>query len=423
MSSRVPRIPRLGGAILGLLVAGTAVRFAMAALHHVTPISDFENYHLLATTLAQHGDYSISVNGPAEIYWPPGWPFVLSLAYWIFGSNPTVGELLAAALSSATLIVTALLATRLLNRPFAIFAVAVLALNPAWIIYTSVLGTEHLAGLLAVSILALVVLRPLNWRVGAAVGLLEALLILTRADIGFVMLVVLVAAMAIRGIRVHWRFGIAAGLAIMVGLTPWVVRNEARFGEFIPTSANGGTAFYLASYNVNGNGLPEPDPPPPYTVYEDPRAYDNYYWEHGLNHVRDAPVAWMRDNATRLSITWWHENGVLFWANVTGESFYGYGADWIWRVIAILAALAGIAALAGRVSWRQWLPVFTAVIGAVIVITPFVPDPRRHISVVAPLALLAGLGAQSLYGEVLRLRGTDLTSRLRWRPRRTRTPP
>jgi hypothetical protein len=126
-----------------------------------------------------------------------------------------------------------------------------------------------------------------------------------------------------------------------------------------------------------------------------------YYWRLGVRHVREHPLTWMHYNARRLEITWWHETELLFWANVS----WSYGADWIWRAIVVVAIIGAIAALAGRVPRRQWLPVLAMVATAVVLTTPFVPQPRRHFPLVAPVALLAGLGSQALYVEALRARG------------------
>ena len=396
MKRRWPRALPFGKDIAFFLFAGIALRLATASLHHVAPVSDFLAYHSRAAYLVEQGKY-------VGAYWPPGWPLALAGIYAAFGSNPTVGAVFAATLSCATLVITALMAVRLLKPAFALAAVAVLALNPAWIAYTSVLGTEHLAALLVVSILALVILGPLgSWR-AIVVGLLAALLVLTRADIGFAVMITLAVVVCVRGVRTYWRFAAITAGAIAVGLTPWVIRNELKYHEFIPTSTNGGTTFYLASYTVNGLGLPRPDPPPSVSVAEHPRAYDNYYWRLGLRHVRDDPIVWMGFNAKRLKITWLYESELWQWANVSWSPARE-AADWIFRVLMLLAAWAGVAALTGWIPWRRWLPIFTMVACTILITVPFVPQARRHLSVAPLIALLAALGAESLYGEALRFR-------------------
>jgi 4-amino-4-deoxy-L-arabinose transferase-like glycosyltransferase len=393
---RWPRALPFGKGIAFLLLAGIALRLATASLHHVVPVSDFLAYHSRAATLVERGEY-------IGAYWPPGWPFILSSIYAVFGVNATAGAVFAATLSCATLVITALMAVHLLKPVFALAAVAVLALNPAWIAYTSVLGTEHLAALLVVSILALVTLGPLgSWR-AIVIGLLTALLVLTRADIGFAVIITLAVVVLVRGVRTYWRFAAITAGAVAVGLTPWIVRNESKYHEFVPTSTNGGTTFYLASYTVNGLDLPQPDPPPSVSVAEHPRAYDNYYWRLGLRHVRDDPIAWMGFNAKRLKITWLYEGELWQWANVSWSPARQV-ADWIFRVLMLLAAWAGVAALTGRISWRRWLPIFTMVTCTILITAPFVPQPRRHVPVAPLIALLAALGAESLYGEALRFR-------------------
>ncbi len=388
---------------MGLVLVGIVLRLLIATLHQVTPISDFAIYSVLAGNIAHHGDYTQDIGGDAEVYWPVGWPLVLAAAYKLFGTDPTVGEVVAALLSSGALAITALLASALLKRPFAIAAIAVVALNPAWISYTSVLGTEHLAGLLVVAVLALVTLLEPDWRVGIAIGVLVALLILTRADIGFAMLVALGVAFIGFGVRRHWRVAVATAFAVIVGLTPWVVRNELVFGQFIFTSMNGGETFYHASYEIRNQEIPDPDPAPSFPIAHDPRAWDMYYWRLGLRHVREDPVAWMGYNVARIGVMWGNDAEVLGWTEVTAqtpgagaENLLGDVVDWVWRVVAVLALVGGIAVLTLTPAWRRaWLPILALSLCTVLITMMFVPQPRRHLPVVAPVTLLAGLGAQA----------------------------
>jgi hypothetical protein len=397
-------IQRAGQAIRGLnpkdpvvwlIVVGAALRFAVAIGHRLGPASDFVIYHRIARTLATAGDYG-QAPGVHEAYWPPGWPAFLSVGYWIFGAHPVVGELLAAGLGTATLILAATIANRLLRRPFAIAAVAVLALNPAWILFTSVLATEHLAAFLVTAILALLVLAEPRTRTAVAIGALEGALLLTRADIGLAALACIAAAAIARRPAHSVRLTAIGGLALVLVLTPWTVRNVVRFHEFIPLSANGGFALYRGTFEVIDATIPDPDPPPAASLTESPGAYNSYYLRKAAHQIRLHPVTWMGYNAQRLKIQYLYDRELLAWVGWPELSQHiGRITDWIWRVLVALV-LAGTAAVATRFApWRIWLPALALIAATVVVTSIFPGAARRHYPVIPAVCLIAALGAQA----------------------------
>ncbi len=328
---------------------------------------------------------------------------LLAGAYWLFGTEPTtVGQVLCAILSSGTLIVAALLATRLLSKWFAIAAVAVIALNPTWIAFVSVLATEHLAGFLLVTILALAILRPPDAKTAVAIGVLTAGLLLTRADIGYATILGLASLLLIRGPRGQGKFALVALLAFIAALAPWTIRNAIQFGEFVPTSANSGFALYRGSFQVIDNSVPDPDPPPEESVSDSPRGYDSYYLGLAWDHIREDPIAWLGFNLDRLEIQQWHDAETLSWSGILTRSYGGQLAratDWLWRVVIVLALLAILLVALGRIPRENWVPIAVVVLASVLISSAFPGAARRHYPLIAPVTLLAAAGAQATFNQ------------------------
>jgi hypothetical protein len=387
---------RVRDPLLWLVVAGAGLRLAVAIGHSVEPTSDFLIYHQIADTLATAGDYG-QAPGVHEAYWPPGWPALLGLGYRVFGTDPTVGALLAACLGTGTLILGAMIADRLLSRPFAIAVVALLALNPAWILFTSVLATEHLAAFLVTAILALILLTEPRPMTAIGIGALEGALLLTRADIGLAALAMLGAAAVLNRSALSLRIAGVAVLGTMVALAPWTIRNAVRFHEFVPTSANGGFAFYRGTFEVVDASVPDPDPPPDVGPTESPRGYDSYYLGRAFDQIRLHPGAWMRYNVQRLEIQYWHDQELLYWVAWPGFARHIYVlTDWIWRVLMVLVVVAAVAVVLRRAPPRPWVMPLVLIVAAVLLTSIFPGAARRHYPIAATVCIVAALGAQSV---------------------------
>src|SRR5215211_2163794 len=238
------RWANIGPSILLLLALGLALRVVWALSHKVVPVSDFQTYNSLAANFAEHGEYAVT-HGVPTAFRPPGWPLLLGAVYEFTGPRWTAGALLNAFLSWGAVVAGAGIALRLLQRRFAVLAIAAMALYPAAIAYVPVLGTEDLAALLLTVCVALLVLEPLRGWSAFLFGLAAGGLVLTRPDYGLTIVVVGAIVLATRRARLPLlRYATLAVLGVALVVVPWTVRNANRFGEFIPTGTNGGVTFY-----------------------------------------------------------------------------------------------------------------------------------------------------------------------------------
>jgi hypothetical protein len=237
---------------VGLVLAALLVRAAFVAWAPHVPWADGRFYHLYATAI--HNGYGyVNVDGSPAIRWMPGWPFLLSGLYRVFGADASVGMWANVVFDSLSVGVIGSLATRLFDARCGLIAAALWALWPGLIYYSATLYSESIFHLLFSATLWLLVTaagaerqRALRF---AAVGVGFGLCSLIKAEPLALLPVALAFAWMKRRSTREWAVhaGIVA-VAIALTLTPWTLRNERLFDRFIPLSASGGISAHLTFY-------------------------------------------------------------------------------------------------------------------------------------------------------------------------------
>lgn len=130
-----------------IAVTAFAVRLAWLLYANYTPSvrDDAGQYDLLGRSLAHASGYT-NPNGATTMFWPPGYPFILTAVYWLVPTGHA-GEVRAALLLNALLDVgTTLLVFALARRAFdvraAIVGAAMYALLPSSIFFAGVTLSE-----------------------------------------------------------------------------------------------------------------------------------------------------------------------------------------------------------------------------------------------------------------------------------------
>jgi hypothetical protein len=386
---------RLPPRVLALLVIGLLVRLAWVVAHPVEPISDFAHYNQLASTFADHWVYGGSPATPMA-YWPPAWPVMLGLLYAIAGTHPQAGAVLGVVLEWAAIVVAAAAAVRLLRPRFAEAAVAVMCFYPGAISFAPVLGTEHLTAVLFTSLVVVMAFSRPSARSALACGLLVGGLCLARGDYGVPSLL-LVTAWLLRGVPARRLVPVAAvaaaGALAVTG--PWIARNAVRFGEFIPTSTNGGINFYLGTL-ADGYTVPAfvrrfhvSDP-------HHPRAHENEYYRRGLDNVSDHPLRWLHHDVNRLYLSLGRESLLLQWGEID-DPFLRFAASVYW--LAILAfGILGLGVIAGERARlpSAWLVIAGSLVVVILLKLAYLDAARSRLPLTYLLVAVAGLGAQWL---------------------------
>jgi 4-amino-4-deoxy-L-arabinose transferase-like glycosyltransferase len=257
-------------------------------------------------------------------------------------------------------------------------------------------------------VLMLTAKRP-GLPLAAGLGLTEGALLLTRSDLGVAMgVAILVVFLA----DAEWRERLLPSFAVAVAcgalvLAPWVIRNQSAFGEFIPLSSNGGVTFYSGTldsgYTVSGPIFP--DVPPD----DEPAAKDRFYFEKGIENVKDDPAQWVRFNVERFAQGYGSDIRILAWGDAAPfGSLVFHLSDAVWHLAALLGFVGLIAVLLRR---RRLDPAWFAIAAALLVGTllkmTFLFDGRHRVPLVPLIVLLAGLGAQLLYDAVFVGRSAD----------------
>jgi len=263
-----------------------------------------------------------SENGIATAYWPPGWPGLLGLLFWLFGPSPLVGQAANLMFAAVTFFLALSLGSSLFaERRVGPLTVLILTVYPNQIGYVPILVTEvFYTALLLLAIF--IAIRSRRWVGLWMSGILFGVATLTKAQTLFIPAVLFAAwCLSARAEgRLFSCIGRAAVIyaAMMLIILPWTVRNYSVFGEFVLISTNGGETL-LSGNNPSATG--------------DNTDYDDL----AIQVPNDVKGQVANDRlATSLALKWIHDNPRAFlllvprkvwrlWAP-DGESEWSYQA-------------------------------------------------------------------------------------------------
>ena len=303
--------------LVAACVVAALVRIAWISLVHAVPVSDFGFYYGKAVSLAAGAGYTNS--GVPTAFWPPGYPFFLSLFFYVTGPSVLVSKLVSIGLWVVTTALAYLLGLRLggraHGRTVAAAAAFLVALFPEFVFYANLAASENLfIPLVLGACLALsppdaeetagddVVSadatggnsRAPSWARAAIAGLLIGFAILVRTTataLPLLMLLVLV-------IRYRSKASLVAALsftiAVAVALSPWLIRNTVVMGAPV-LSTNGGISLWGASGPLASGGY-QPKEPLPRVDRSSPAqemASNDYYSKEAMDYILTDPIRWL----------------------------------------------------------------------------------------------------------------------------------
>lgn len=209
-------------------------------------------YQIAASNLAEGHGYS-QLFGPPTAHWPPGFPFLVSLLYMVFGIHVKLGLGLNVVLGTATAPLLYLVARRMMGRPGGLVAGATFAILPAPIFFTGLFLSETTFIFMLVGFLALALFLPDRRWTAAALGVAAGLAALTKGE-GALLPVIPLAMWWGLYARGEW-LRRAAVLLVAMALTilPWTIRNAIEMDAFIPVATNASTTLW-SGHNDNANG-------------------------------------------------------------------------------------------------------------------------------------------------------------------------
>jgi 4-amino-4-deoxy-L-arabinose transferase-like glycosyltransferase len=128
--------------LLLLLIVTATPRLIWIACIKVTPLSDFNTYHIIATALAK-GEFT---GGSYIALFPHyiGYPVLLAPFYMLFGSSPDVATLLNVFLSCGISLLIYCIGSNIFDKRYGLLSALIWALWPSQIFYTALVSTEIL---------------------------------------------------------------------------------------------------------------------------------------------------------------------------------------------------------------------------------------------------------------------------------------
>jgi 4-amino-4-deoxy-L-arabinose transferase-like glycosyltransferase len=262
---------RTAGALLLLFVLTFGVRYVY--VFHVQhdydkyPVS-IDNWAAIAQSLAEGQGFAVRSNRTGEMepvaYRPPIYPIFLSLVYRVTGVSERAGLITQCVLDGVTAVLIVLLGAAVFGR----FAAGYLAglffcfYYPEWKVVIRLFGTPIYVTMITLTLLQLwrSVNRPVA-REFLVAGILCGLTSLTRPT-GALLLPVILAWLWLATPKVaRVRLLALMALGFCVTMSPWVARNYAVFGEYVPFDTNGGGNLLIGALGLRIY-VPESEYPP-----------------------------------------------------------------------------------------------------------------------------------------------------------------
>jgi 4-amino-4-deoxy-L-arabinose transferase-like glycosyltransferase len=227
------------------------------------PGNDAFEYDYYARSIAERDGYPetgyLLQGGPTAVR-GPGYPYLLGGVYALSGDSRGAGRLLGVTLGALSVLLLYLIARRVWGRRVGLVAAAMAAVFPPLVLLSRDLVSETLFIPLALgAILCVLNFRrsggALRW--AAAAGALCGVAVLTR-NAGVVL--ILPVALGLWTLRPKTRPAALAAPLLAVALAaiaiaPWIVRNAAEFGRFVPITTSSGIAssgtYNEASYRAS----------------------------------------------------------------------------------------------------------------------------------------------------------------------------
>ena len=413
-------IDRLSDRIVRLLMAPAAlpvvfdVYLALRAVviaGAVVPSSDADWYYGHGAMLA-HGLGYLNGQGMPTAFWPVGWPWLLSLAFRVFGVSIWTVAGINWLASALTAWLTLDLGRRLSGSELAArCGLLMLAVYPNAVLYVPLALTEVMYTALLMGGIWLMIARP-GWLWTVLAGLVFGVATLVKAQT-LVIIPAIALIMLCRQGDVWRRLPQVAArtmvvfIAAALVIAPWTIRNHRELGAWVTVSTNGGITL-LTGNNDSARGGYTPDDALVHSIDalkdSDEVAYDA--------QSRALGVGWIKAHPTRFVAlaplkVWhlWGPDGEGQWAYETGSwafkaaphAFLAVRAVnqvWYWLLlVAFVVApwrmiVARRAAGARIIDW--WLVAYVVALFPTAIAVVFSGQSRFHYPAMPFVCLIAG---------------------------------
>jgi 4-amino-4-deoxy-L-arabinose transferase-like glycosyltransferase len=313
-------------------------------------------------------------------------------AQWLGVGTRVLAALVQCVAGAATAVPVYASTLRIGGRRAARLAVALLMLDPTLVAYCHLLWPETIFTLLVALVFQGVAdldTRPAGQAV--LMGLLTGLALLLKPVFGVFTLLLALHWLRSLGWRRTLRLVLVFGGVAALVITPWVVRNQLRYGPQVLLENEGPYNLWIAN-----DPRPAPEIHAQWRALPDVTTRSRVGTERGLAAIADDPAGLLRRGAVRMLNLWGLEFFVVRYA-ISG----GYGPIdrasllalfWLIQlgwVVLLLSAAAGVPAASRDPTFRLLLgyaALFTLLISVLVATTRF------RVPFALPLAVAAGVG-------------------------------
>jgi hypothetical protein len=417
-----------------IILLGCTARLAVGLWFSPVPTSDAGWYIQRARELAT--GLGFQEGGYLTAFWPVGWPGILAVGFGLLGPTWNVVLLLnAASFASASVVVYRYTVALYGSPQIALTAISLIAIYPNNLVYAGVALSEPFFSAIALGGVYLLAVSQ-RWYGLASGGVLLGAAMLTKPQILFILLGIFALQVSLAGsfrARLMWfrRYGVI-GVAILIILSPWTIRNYYVFERLVPVSNNGGYALLIGANEyatgthvsdalinelLQADGVRLGDPGRQAELDEAARRKAiEWIGTYPLHYLALAPVKiwflWSRDG----EVEWEYQRGYFAYdqyvqyfrsVRVANQIFY------VFLLSCFLVALARwIAGVESRLSLGLPHTLMTAGVGYVLMVTAlaaiFNGQPRYHFTAMYFVCIIGSGVAwrliMGLYARAQRLR-------------------
>lgn len=285
--------------LLVVLAAALVLRLAVLGLgaHRGLYFPDEAEYVELAKNLAAHNEFSYK--GHLTSFRPPGFPFLMSVAFRLSGdTSPVPARLMQVLFGVATVWVMYRLGKDGWGERVGRISAAIFAFYPTFLGYSNILLTEP-GCIFFVSVFCWALLRCLQqpsfgWAAagGAALGI--GALIRDTLFFGGPLVVVFLAIWAWRARQPFLKSAAAFAAGFILVILPWCLRNTALNGRPTLISSVGGITFYLCN-NEKAPLIRSSE------LFYEKQIGEEYYYETLLPELNGLSETEKNDAVTRMA--------------------------------------------------------------------------------------------------------------------------
>ncbi len=272
-----------------VFVAALLPRLLVAATISYEPMSDAWWLHEAAASLAKGEGFAVA--GELTAYRPPGYPFLLSLTYRLFGPDVRLAWFWGVLSTAIIVLAIHFIASMLYGAAVARLATIFAATYPALILMTgqSMSDLPFVAGLLALIGYALAS-SPYRLRDSIVIGIGIGMLTLTRGvAIGLFAVIPLIWLFQQHNFRRCTTSFVVMTVTFVMCITPWMLRNQAVFGS-LTIGTNIGINAYIGNHSgAHGGSVARTWPPVTEEAEENEAKFDREMLRYAIDFVVSSP--------------------------------------------------------------------------------------------------------------------------------------